>query len=228
MLDVLWEDNHCLVLNKPARLLTVGDDTGDDNLLDQAKAYLKQKFNKPGDVYLGVVQRLDRPVSGVVLFARTSKAAARFNEQFRTHSLAKNYWAIVTGSVPQRAASLEDWLLKDNAANHVTVVSAQTPGAKECRLSYTTVGASSPQTLLEIALQTGRSHQIRVQLSSRGMSIVGDKKYGSGIGCEGQILLHAHRLAFTHPTLKTPVEVTAPVPANWKKWAQPALLPAMR
>lgn len=218
MLDVLYEDNHCLVLNKPARLLTVADETGDDNLLDQAKAYLKDKYAKPGDVYLGVVQRLDRPVSGVVLFARTSKAAARLNEQFRTHSLQKLYWALIPGPLLQPAGELHDWLLKDERTNTVSVVPPRTPGAKECRLSYRTLSATKIHTLLEIALQTGRSHQIRVQLASRGRPILGDVKYGSQVHCEGQILLHSRQLTFAHPTRKDSITVSAPVPDLWHQW----------
>lgn len=216
--SVLYEDNHCLVVNKPPRLLTVGDQTQDQNLLDLAKEYLKQKYGKPGDVFLGVVHRLDRPVSGVVLFARTSKAASRLAEQFRTHTMRKVYWACVSGAVQKPEGILEDWLLKDREDNFTTVVPAGTPDAKPCRLTYRQLLGRTNSTLLEILPETGRSHQIRVQLAARGWSIHGDRKYGSRQPGGGNIALHAVQLTFQHPTLHQAVVVNVSPPESWNEW----------
>ncbi|MDB5386605.1 MAG: pseudouridine synthase [Planctomycetaceae bacterium] len=215
---ILYEDNHCLVVNKPSRLLTVGDQTQDVNLLDLAKEYLKQKYNKPGDVFLGVVHRLDRPVSGVVLFARTSKAASRLADQFRTRTMQKVYWTCVSGTVEPQAGTLEDWLLKDREDNFTTVVQPDSPGAKPCRLSYQRLASWGNSTLLEILPETGRSHQIRVQLAARGWSILGDRKYGSQESGGGSIALHAVQLTFQHPTLQRPIVVNVPPPDAWQEW----------
>jgi len=217
--SILYEDNHCLVINKPARLLTVGDSTQDPNLLDLAKDYLKQKFQKPGDVFLGVVHRLDRPVSGVVLFARTSKAASRLADQFRTRTLDKVYWALVTGTVAPNSGTLENWLLKDSQENFTTVVPPNTSGAKACVLSYRILSQGGAFTLLEIQPQTGRSHQIRVQLATQGWPIAGDRKYGSAVSGQGAIGLHAVELSFEHPTLRQTISVQAPVPEAWNEWS---------
>lgn len=216
--SVLYEDNHCLVVNKPPRLLTVGDQTQDVNLLDLAKDYLKRKYSKPGDVFLGVVHRLDRPVSGVVLFARTSKAASRLADQFRTRTMQKVYWTLVTGHVSPPEGTLEDWLLKDRDDNFSTVVPPNTRDAKACVLKYRRLGTSGATTLLEIQPETGRSHQIRVQLASRGWSILGDRKYRSHEPGGGMIALHAVRLTFQHPTLNHAVEVSVPPPESWQEW----------
>lgn len=213
--DILYEDNHCLVVNKPARLLTVGDQTGDPNLLDLAKDYLKEKYQKPGDVFLGVVHRLDRPVSGVVLFARTSKAASRLADQFRTRSMHKVYWAAVSETVEPKQGKLQDWLLKESEDNFTTAVPEGTRGAKVCILSFRQLGYVGSSTLLEIQPETGRSHQIRVQLAARGWPIVGDRKYGSKVAGGGGILLHALQLTFEHPTLKHAVTVQVLPPESW-------------
>jgi 23S rRNA pseudouridine1911/1915/1917 synthase len=218
MLRVLFEDNHCLAVVKPARLLVAGDETGDETLLDRAKAYLKQKYAKPGDVYLGLVHRLDRPVSGVVLFARTSKAAGRLSEQFRAGTTQKVYHALVETMPLPREGELHDWLLKDEAANHSRTVPRSTPGAKECALRYRVLEPRRPEgmSLIEVTLLTGRSHQIRVQLSSRGWPIVGDAKYGARRAFEeGAIALHAHELTFEHPVRREPVVVRCAAP-----WAE--------
>jgi 23S rRNA pseudouridine1911/1915/1917 synthase len=216
--SILYEDNHCLVVNKPPRLLTVGDQTQDPNLLDLAKDYLRQKYNKPGDVFLGVVHRLDRPVSGVVLFARTSKAASRLADQFRTRTMDKVYWTCVTGEVQPGEGTLEDYLLKDREDNFTTAVPVGTPGAKSCRLAYRRLGGQGKVNLLEILPETGRSHQIRVQLASRGWSILGDRKYGSQQPGGGTIALHAVQLTFQHPTLNQPVVVKVAPPESWREW----------
>src|SRR5436190_7875982 len=199
-LDILFEDNHCLAVVKPARMLTAGDDTGDVSLLELARDYIKQKYNKPGKVFLGLVHRLDRPVSGIVLFARTSKAAARMSEQFRSGSITKVYHALVEGTVTKASEELVDWLLKDREHNVVTSVAAETPEAKQCVLGYRKLKTANNLTLLEITPRTGRSHQIRVQLSACDMPIYGDRKYGSTHHLAGAIALHAAELTFTHPT----------------------------
>lgn len=216
---MLYEDNHCLAVAKPAGWLTMGDATGDTTLLDAAKDYIRQKYAKPGDVFLGVVHRLDRPVSGVVLYARTSKAASRLSEQFRTHSVEKVYLAAVMGSNIPSVGELHDWLLKDEKTNRSRSVKPNTAGALECRLGYRRLHQSDRGTLLEIRPLTGRSHQIRVQLATRGWPILGDSKYGApkeflphGIG------LHAWKLAVQHPTQKEPLTITCPLPNGWKSW----------
>lgn len=217
-LEVLYEDNHVLAVNKPAGLLTMGDSTGSPTLVDAAKRYLKQKYQKPGDVFLGVVHRLDRPVSGVVLFARTSKAAARLSAQFRDRTVEKTYLAFVDGKVESPTGTLHHWLRKDRVSNLVSVAGAQTPGAQECLLDFRRVKSSGRRTLLEITPRTGRSHQIRVQLSAQGWSIIGDKKYGSQTHWPAGIALHASRIKFDHPTKHEPITVTAGLPAAWERF----------
>lgn len=218
-LSVLYEDNHCLAVVKPAGWLTMGDQTGDRTLLDVAKDYIKATYQKPGAVFLGVVHRLDRPVSGVVLFARTSKAASRLSAQFREHTIEKVYWAAVTGRVTPAEGVLDDALIKDERTNVVRIASPSTPAAQACRLAYRRLNSVGPVTLVEIRPETGRSHQIRVQLAHRGWSIVGDQKYGSQMPWQpGQIALHARSLTFTHPVSKEPVTVTCDPPDKWRAW----------
>jgi 23S rRNA pseudouridine1911/1915/1917 synthase len=216
-LDVLYEDNHCLAVVKPAGVLTAGDRTGDESLLDRLKLYLKQKYKKPGNVFVGLVHRLDRPVSGVVLFARTSKSAARLSEQFREGTIQKTYRALVEGALAEPGGELRDWLLKDEEKNAVRVVPAGTPGARECCLRYRRIQSTHGLSLVEITPLTGRSHQIRVQLAAYGHPICGDRKYGSKRGLHGTIALHAARLIFDHPTRHEPVTVCAPDPSAWQK-----------
>ncbi len=215
---ILFEDNHCLAINKPPRLLTVADHTGHVNLLDLAKDYLREKYRKPGDVFLGVVHRLDRPVSGVVLFARTSKSASRLSDQFRTRSMQKIYWAIVGGHVAPAKGTLEDWIFKEEDENLSKITTPKFPGAKHCLLRYEEVPLAGGPTLLEIKPDTGRSHQIRVQLAARKWPIAGDRKYGSSLAGGGTIGLHAVELTFEHPTLHKPVTVSAAPPESWNKW----------
>lgn len=214
-LHVLYEDNHCLAVNKPSRLLTMGDATGERTLLDIAKDHIKQKYDKPGAVFLGVVHRLDRPVSGVVLFARTSKAAARLSEQFRVRTVEKIYRAIVEGTPPNRQAVLQDWLWKDPGRNFTQIVREGTPGAQQAALAVKRLKSNGDRSLVEVHPVTGRSHQIRVQLSSRDWPILGDTKYGSTHRLNGAIALHASSLTFQHPTSKEPITVTAPEPEAW-------------
>ena len=215
-LDILYEDGHCLVVVKPPRVLTASDRTGDETLLARARAFhaARQAPGKKG--YVAPVHMLDRPVSGVVLFALSSKAAARLSDQFRSRRTGKVYRAVVEGDPPAAAGVLEDWLLKDRDANVVTVVPPGTAGAKPCRLAFRRLARAGALTLLEIRPETGRSHQIRVQLASRGLPIYGDVKYGASRGWDGVIALHALSLTFDHPVRKTPVTVTAPLPESWR------------
>lgn len=216
-LEILYEDNHCLAVNKPARLLTMGDSTGQPTLLDHCKQYIKAQYNKPGAVFLGVVHRLDRPVSGVILFARTSKAAARLSEQFRARTINKVYRAIVSGRAPERETVLQDWLWKDPGRNVTQIVPPHTPGARQAALSLRGLSQKDDRCLVEIRPVTGRSHQIRVQLAQRGWPILGDAKYGSKIRLGGEIALHAHALTFEHPTKKEPLTISAPEPFRWRE-----------
>lgn len=213
-IDVLFEDNHLLAVWKPAGMLTMGDDTGDVTMVDAAREYLRVKYNKPGNVYVGVVHRLDRPVSGVLLLARTSKAASRLSDQFRRNAVRKTYRAIVEGHSPVAEAELTDWLLKDKQTNVVSVVDQNVQGAQKCVLRYRVAEKQNSVSQLDVEPQTGRSHQIRVQLAECGLPIVGDGKYGSTIRKGGRISLHAVSLEFEHPTQKQPLKVVAPIPED--------------
>ncbi|MEI8016553.1 MAG: RluA family pseudouridine synthase [Schlesneria sp.] len=213
---VLYEDNHCLAVDKPAGLLTMGDHTGEPTLVDAAREYLRVKYQKPGNVFVGVVHRLDRPVSGVVLFARTSKGASRLSEQFRAHSIEKIYLALVEGTVSAPYGVLRDRLVKDHVRNVVSVTDREESG-QECVLSFERLERFGRYSLLEVRPQTGRSHQIRVQLASQGWPIVGDRKYGSQTSVEGFIALHASSLTFAHPTTRESMAVVSPQPAAWRK-----------
>jgi 23S rRNA pseudouridine1911/1915/1917 synthase len=213
-LQVVYEDNHVLAVIKPAGLLTAGDRTGDISLVDLVRDYLRVKYKKPGNVFVGVVHRLDRPVSGVVLFARTSKAAGRLAEQFRSGRVEKVYQALVQGLVAEREGLLVDRLVKDHKTNVVRRSTTKAdPHARESRLSYRRLRTQGDTTLLEIRPTTGRSHQIRVQLAANGHPIVGDRKYGSTRKFENGIALRAVRLIFEHPTTKVPITVEAA--ADW-------------
>ena len=216
-LRVVFEDNHCLAVEKPAGLLTMGDHTGEPTLVDAARDYLKHKYNKPGNVFVGVVHRLDRPVSGVVLFARTSKAASRLSEQFRVRSVEKTYLALVEGSVSPVEGILRDRLVKDRVRNVVAVVDDDEDDGQDCVLGYRRLRKWGRLTLVEIHPQTGRSHQIRVQLAAQGWPIAGDRKYGSKVFVEGFIGLHASSLTFLHPVTRQPVFVTAELPGVWAR-----------
>lgn len=206
---VLHEDNHVIAVFKPAGLLTQGDASCDPSLLDLTKQYLKEKYGKPGNVFLGLVHRLDRPVAGVVVFGRTSKAASRLSEQFRTRGVEKIYWAWVEGEPSPKAGSLAHYLRQGE--KRVEVADAESEDAKLAKLEYLTLAARDGITLLEVRLLTGRKHQIRVQLASLGTPILGDGKYG-GKRTDGRpgIGLVAHTLIFDHPTLKERIQVTAP------------------
>jgi 23S rRNA pseudouridine1911/1915/1917 synthase len=215
--QILYEDNHLLAVVKPSGLATMGLAKGEETLLTCTKDYIKRKYNKPGEVYLGVVSRLDVPVSGVVLFARTSKAAARLNEQFRTHSVEKIYVALVEGSVDPPEGEWTDWIREDE--RHRKVGLAQSGNGKEAKLQYRTLRKTGNNSLIEIRLETGRKHQIRVQFSGHGFPILGDRKYGAKTIFPNGIALHALKLTVTHPTTHQRILLTAPLPASWKKFA---------
>jgi len=223
MIEVLYEDNHVLAVNKPAGLLVHGDETGDTTLADLAKAYIRQKYNKPGNVFIGVVHRLDRPVSGVVLLAKTSKALSRLNELFRSKKTQKTYWALVHNRPQQEQGTLVHWLVKDSNRNVTTVYAKENPKGARSELHYRLLHQQQGSYLLEINPITGRPHQIRVQLASMRCPILGDLKYGATQPLpDKSIALHAHRLQFEHPTLKTPITVSAPLPtvAVWNPFRQ--------
>lgn len=213
-MHILYEDNHLLVVVKPAGLVSQGAAADEESLVTWAKDYLKQKYHKPGNVYVGVVSRLDAPVSGVTVLARTSKAADRLTQMFRERETGKQYWALVSGA-PPTTGELRDWLIKDERQQRVVVTSPQTPGAREAVLRYRTLGKIAGGAWLEIELVTGRKHQIRVQLGSRRWPVLGDAKYGSRAGFPTGIALHARRLELTHPVQKTPLVFEAPVPRAW-------------
>ena len=232
-LDVRLLDNHLLVVVKPAGLLSQADRTGDPDVLTLGKALVKAHFGKPGDVFLGLVHRLDRPVSGLMVLARTSKAAARLSAQFRERTLAKTYVAVVEGA-PGTGGTMEDFLLKADEA--VRVVPAGTPGAKAARLSWQALAHAAGRTLVAVQLETGRAHQIRVQFATRGHPLAGDRRYGAARpwllgGVPGGIALHSAALTFAHPTRPETVEVRAapdwpapfgPAAAAWLATLPPA------
>ena len=213
-LEVVYEDNHLLIVNKPAMLPTMGVAEGENSLVTLAKQYLKQKYQKPGNVYLGVVSRLDSWVSGVIVLARTSKSAARLNAQFAKSSVKKVYWAIVAGEAPQNG-ELENWVLKNDSRRRMFCVDRNQTGAKQARLRFECIESRSDCSLVEIELLTGRKHQIRVQMAEAGMSILGDRKYGSTKPFTKGIALHSRCLELTHPTQKTELRFDVPPPSYW-------------
>ncbi|CAM1373578.1 RNA pseudouridine synthase [Tenacibaculum litopenaei] len=214
-LQVLFEDNHLLIVNKRAGDITQGDKTGDLPLSDIIKSYIKEKYQKPGNVFLGTVHRLDRPTSGVVIYARTSKALERLNKMLREKEIKKTYWAVVKkGKIPAKA-TLEHYLKKNPKNNKSYAHKKEVPGSKKAVLHYETLKNLSNYTLLEVDLETGRHHQIRVQLSSLGTPIKGDLKYGAARSNKnGSIHLHARKIAFTHPVSKELISITAPLPED--------------
>jgi len=214
--EILYEDNHCLAVAKPAGALSTHYQGREQTLDRLVKAYLKEKFQKPGKVFLGIVHRLDKPVSGVLLFARTSKAAARLAEQFRQGSIEKIYWAVVEGEVPRQAGSLEDWLKRDKVQGRVEVEEPRTPGSRLALLHYQRLATHGGLSLVEVRPQTGRTHQLRVQLAHHGHPIFGDAKYGSVHTFERAIALHARSLTFLHPVRNEPVALTAELPHPWR------------
>jgi 23S rRNA pseudouridine1911/1915/1917 synthase len=223
MLDVLYEDNHLLAVNKPAMLPTMGVAEDRPSLLAVAKKYIRGKYAKPGNVYLGIVSRLDAPVTGVVLLARTSKAAARLTKLFRERDVDKTYLALVEGDVEPPSGDLVHFLRKDERHRRMHVTGAQTPGAQRAELSYRILTKFKELKLLEIQLLTGRKHQIRVQLAAAGWPVVGDRKYGSRQPFPTGIALHARQLAFEHPVRTMAVTIEAPLPSAWPAWVDPVL-----
>ena len=210
---VLYEDNHLLVVNKPAGLLVQGDRTGDETLADQAKAYIKNKYNKPGDVFLGIVHRIDRPVSGAVILARTSKALERLNESFRDRKVEKVYWALVKNRPPQVQGTLVNWIKKNTNTNKSIAFNKPGGGALKSSLTYELIGRLSDYYLLEVKPDTGRPHQIRVQLAKMGCPISGDLKYGAtDKSKDGRIYLHSREVVIPHPVKKEPLRITASLP----------------
>lgn len=214
-LTILYEDNHVIVVNKNASDIVQGDKTGDETMPDTIKAYLKEKYQKPGNVFCGVVHRLDRPTSGAVVFARTSKALERLNAQFRDKETNKVYWAIVESKPEKSSSTLTHYLKKNEKQNKSYASLTETPGSKKAVLHYSLIASSDKYHLLEVRLETGRHHQIRVQLSTIGCIIKGDVKYGARrSNPDGSVGLHARTLTFTHPTSKEPISITAPVPED--------------
>ena len=223
-MKVLYEDNHIIVVNKQSGEIVQGDKTGDTPLSDIVKAYLKEKYNKPGNVFLGVVHRLDRPVSGVVLFAKTSKALPRLNKLFAEHEkVKKTYWAIVANKPPQESGTLTHWLTRNEKTNTAKAYEREVPNSKKAVLDYRLVAASERYFLLEVQLHTGRHHQIRCQLAKMGCPIKGDLKYGAPrSNPDGSICLHARYLELEHPVSHENISITAPVPqdALWRAFCK--------
>ena len=220
---VLYEDNHLIVVNKSAGVLVQGDSTGDKTLADYVKDYIKEKYNKPGDVFLGTVHRLDRPVSGIVVFARTSKALERMNELFRRRDVQKIYWAVVGKKPEKKSGKLTNYLVKNEEKNIVTAYDTEVKGSQKAELNYRYLGEINHFHLLEVNPITGRPHQIRVQLATMGCPIRGDVKYGfPRTNPEGNINLHARRLYFIHPVKKEPILCIAPLPENpfWEEFLE--------
>lgn len=214
-IEILFEDNHLLAVNKPAGILVQPDKTGGDALEVLLKQYIKETYNKPGEVFLGVCHRIDRPVSGVVLFAKTSKALIRINEMFQKKEIRKTYWAVVADKPNSLSGTLTHWLKKDERKNISRAYDHEVTGSSKCVLDYRFLGSSKSYHLLEINPHTGRHHQIRVQLASMGCPIKGDVKYGSKrTNAGGGIHLHARKIEFEHPVKKEPIVIMAPLPQD--------------
>ncbi len=218
-MTVLYEDNHIIAVNKTSSEIVQGDKTGDEPLSETIKKYLKIKYNKPGEVFCGVTHRLDRPVSGVVLFAKTSKALARLNDMFKNQEVRKTYWALVKNKPAQPEGRLEHYLLRNEKQNKSVAHDKMVPDAKKAALTYRLIAQSDSYYLLEIRLETGRHHQIRCQLAKMGCPIKGDLKYGfPRSNPNGGISLHARQVEFVHPVSKQLIQITAPVPEDDKLW----------
>ena len=212
-MKVLYEDNHIIVINKAAGEIVQGDKTGDKSLCDTMKAYIKEKYAKPGNVFIGLPHRLDRPVSGIVVFAKTSKALERLNRMFSEGSVKKIYWALTKGIPNPAEAELESWILRNEKMNKSFSYPKEVKGSKRAILHYRLAAASQNYNLIEVELKTGRHHQIRCQLSSIGCPIKGDLKYGAQrSNPDGGISLHARYIEFVHPVSKQLIAITAPLP----------------
>lgn len=222
-MKVVYEDNHIIIVNKRSGEIVQGDKTGDKPLSDIVKEYIKEKYNKPGNVFLGVVHRLDRPVSGLVVFAKTSKALSRLNDMFRTGDVHKTYWAITKRRDIAPEGTLTDWLTRNERQNKSYAHDREVPGAKKAVLKYKVRSVSDNYMLLEVTLLTGRHHQIRCQLAHMGCPIKGDLKYGAPrSNPDGSISLHSRRVEFVHPVSKEQICVEAEVPAD-RLWEEIAL-----
>lgn len=218
-LEVLFEDNHFLIVNKPNGILVQPDKSGNQNIEDLAKQWLKHKYNKPGNVFIGVPHRLDKPVSGVLVLCKTSKSLIRFNEMLRNREVQKTYWAVVENKPEKLEGTLIHWLRKSPTGNYSKAFTTQVTNSSECELSYKYLSSSQYYHLLEVYPKTGRHHQIRVQLSSMGCSIKGDNKYGAKReNRDGSIHLHARKIEFIHPVSKEKIEVTANPNQQDKVW----------
>ena len=218
-MTVVYEDNHIIVVNKTASEIVQADKTGDTPLSETVKQYLKEKYQKPGNVFIGVTHRLDRPVSGLVIFAKTSKALTRLNEMFRTSEVKKTFWAVVKNAPKETEGELVHFLVRNEKQNKSYAYDKEVPKSKKAVLDYRLIGRSENYYLLEVDLKTGRHHQIRCQLAKMGCPIKGDLKYGSPrSNPDGSICLHARRVRFTHPVSKELIELEAPLPEGnlWK------------
>ncbi len=218
-MEIVYEDNHIIIANKAPGEIVQGDKTGDTPLLEMVREYIREKYNKPGNVFCGLVHRIDRPVAGLVIFARTSKALTRLNEMLRKGLIHKTYHAIVQGIPSPESGRISGWLTSNQRTNKSYLSATPTEGAKEAILDYRTLRTGDRYSLLEVNLLTGRKHQIRVQLSSIGHPIVGDLKYGARRSCpDGSICLQAHRLQFTHPVSGKEIDVVAPTLTSHPLW----------
>lgn len=218
-MEIIYEDNHIIVVNKTCSEIVQGDKTGDKPLSEIVKEWLKEKYNKPGNVFCGVTHRLDRPTSGIVVFAKTSKALSRLNEMFKTKDIKKTYWAIVRNKPKQPVGTLKNYLVRNEKQNKSYAYDVEKPNSKLAILHYKVISQSDKYFLLEIDLETGRHHQIRCQLSKIGCPIKGDLKYGfDRSNPDGGISLHARRISFTHPVSKLPIDIIAKPPKDnlWK------------
>lgn len=214
-MKVLYEDKHIIIINKAAGEIVQGDKTGDESLCDTMKAYIKEKYAKPGNVFIGLPHRLDRPVSGIVVFAKTSKALERLNRMFSEGNVKKIYWALTKGIPVPAEAELESWILRNEKMNKSFSYPKEVNGSKRAVLHYRLAAASQNYNLIEVELKTGRHHQIRCQLSSIGCPIKGDLKYGAQrSNPDGSISLHARYIEFTHPVSKELIAITAPLPGD--------------
>lgn len=214
-MEVIYEDNHIIVVNKTSSEIVQGDKTGDTPLSEMVKRYLKEKYNKPGNVFVGVTHRLDRPVSGLVVLAKTSKALARLNDMFKNGEVHKTYWAIVKNCPPETEGTLVHYLVRNEKQNKSYAYDHEKPGAKKAILHYKLIGHSDNYYLLEVDLKTGRHHQIRCQLAKAGCPIKGDLKYGfPRSNPDGSISLHARHVSFIHPVSKKLIDVEAPLPED--------------
>lgn len=216
MINVIYEDNHLLVVEKPVNVLSQGDDTNDKDMVNLLKNYLKVKYNKPGNVFVGLVHRLDRPVGGIMVFAKTSKAASRLSEQVRNKSFKKTYRAVLNGNMKKDKDILKDFLYKNKKTNMVSVVNKNHKDAKDAELSYETISKNEKFSMVQVDLKTGRPHQIRVQFSSRKHPLFGDQRYGQHINKKGdQIALWSYKIEITHPTTKEKMEFICNPPNNY-------------